>query len=278
MAAIKDEEWLDGELLSAPERFIENLKRHNSLKADILTFGQNMTDPVPRLPVYYQWDSVAVIPVTSYSDWWKNRVSNHLRQDVNRAAKRGVVVRPVAFTDEFVEGIVRIYNETPIRQGRPFWHYTKGFDATRQMNATYLERSEFLGAYLGDELIGFLKLVYVNRVARLMQILAMEEHRDKRPMNALIGKAVELCEMKACSHLVYGNYRYFQGPDGLTAFKHKNGFEELLVPRYYIPLSAAGSLAIWFRLERGPRALVPAPVLESLRRVRASINRHLLAT
>jgi hypothetical protein len=127
---------------------------------------------------------------------------------------------------------------------------------------------------LGDELIGFLKIVYVDRVARLMQILAKEAHRDKRPMNALIAKAVELSEIRGCSHVIYGNYHYLQGPDGLTAFKHKNGFEELLVPRYYVPLSTAGRLALWLRLERGPRALVPAPVLESLRRIRASIYRH----
>jgi hypothetical protein len=119
-----------------------------------------------------------------------------------------VVVRSVPFTDDLVAGIVDIYNETPIRQGRPFWHYGKTFEAVKQMNATYLERSGFLGAFLGDELIGFLKIVYVNRVARLMQIVAKDAHRDKRPMNALIAKAVELCETKNCTDLVYGNYRY----------------------------------------------------------------------
>jgi len=278
VAEIKDEEWIEGEVLPSAGTFVEALREDKRLRADIFTFSEKVTDPGPRFPFFYCWDSIAVIPVVSFSDWWNKRISNHVRQDVNRAVRRGVVVRSVPFTDSFVEGIVDIYNETPIRQGRPFWHYGKSCAAVKEMNATYLERSEFLGAFLGDELIGFLKVVCVGRVARLMQIIAKEAHRDKRPMNALIAKAVELCELRKCSHLIYGNYQYLQGPDSLTAFKQRNGFEELLVPRYYVPLSILGRLALYLRLERGLRAWVPARLQESLRRVRASVYRHLPAT
>jgi hypothetical protein len=146
----------------------------------------------------------------------------------------------------------------------------------KRANATYLERSDFLGAFWGSELIGFIKIVYVDHLARLMQIISKDGHRDKRPTNALIAKAVELCEAKGCSHLTYGKYRYPQGADELTAFKRRNGFEEILVPRYYAPLTIKGSVVLRLRLHRGAKALVPARVLLSLKHVRTFIYRHSL--
>lgn len=277
VAEVKDEEWAEGEILPTLNESLELLRRDKRLKADIFTFAQKVIDPMPRFAFPYHWDSMAVVPVVSFSDWWTHRVSKNVRNDVKRAEKRGVVVQSVPFSDELVEGIVEIYNETPIRQGRPFWHYRKSLKAVREMNATYLERSEFLGAYVDDELIGFMKLVCVDGVAGVMQILAKEAHQDKRPANALIAKAVELCEIKKLSHLLYANYQYMQGPDSLTDFKRRNGFEELLVPRYYVPLSATGKLVISLRLERGLRAWVPRPVQASLRQIRAIILDHLPA-
>jgi hypothetical protein len=274
IAEIQDEEWIEGELIPSINDFVKVLKQDNSLKADIFTFSQRVTDRVPRFDFFYRWDSIAAIPIASYLNWWTKRISNHIRQDVNRAAKRGVVIRTASFTDAFVEGIVEIYNETPIRQGRPFWHYGKQADAVQRMNATFIEQSEFLGAYLGDELIGFLKVVYVDGVARLMQIISKESHQDKRPTNALIAKAVELCELRGCTHLVYGNYQYLQGPDRLTDFKRRNGFEELLVPRYYVPLSLRGKILLSLRLEQGIRAWVPQTVQQWVRQARASIHRR----
>lgn len=268
MAAIKGEDWQEGEVVPAPEQFITNLLQHKELEADLFTFSEKPTDPTPRFPFFNEYTSVAAIRVVSFSDWWTNRVPYRLRQDVKKAAKLGVVVRPVPFNDDFVRAIMEIYDETPIRRGRPFWHYKKSFDTVKRENANYLERSDFLGAFLGNELIGFLKIVYVDHLARLMQILAKDAHRDKRPMNALIAKAVELCEAKGCSHLAYGKYRYAQGADSLTAFKHRNGFEEILVPRYYVPLTIRGRLALHLRLHRETRELVPAPVLRLLKCVR----------
>lgn len=278
VAAVRSEEWEEGDVVLPPEQFIGHAQQLKDLGADMFTFGQKETDPVPRFPFYHDWDSIAAIPVVSFSDWWTNRVSTDLRHDVRKAKKLGVVVRPVSFNDDFVRGIMEIYDETPVRQGRPFWHYKKSFDAVKLENSSYLERSDFLGAFWGDELVGFIKIVYVGRVARMLQILSKDAHRDKRPMNALIAKAVELCEAKGCSHLVYGRYRYAQGADSVTAFKHRNGFEEILVPRYYVPLTTKGRLALHLRLHRGAKELVPDPILQSLRRLRAFVNHHPLLT
>ncbi len=278
IAAVKSEEWEEGDVVVPPQQFLAHAQQLKDLGADIITFSQKPTDPTPHFRFYHDWDSIAAIRVVSFSDWWSNRVSTYLRRDVRKAAKVGVVVRRVPFNDDFVRGVMEIYNETPVRQGRPFWHYKKSFDAVKRENSSYLERSDFLGAFWDDKLIAFLKIVYVDRVARMMQILSKDAHRDKRPINALIAKAVELCEAKGCSHLTYGNYRYAQGADSVTAFKHRNGFEEILVPRYYVPLTTKGRLALHLRLHRGARELMPGPLLRSLRRLRASVYSHLLLT
>jgi hypothetical protein len=276
VAAVKSEEWEKGEVVLQPDQFLAHTQQLKDLGADMFTFSQKPTDPTPRFPFYHDWDSIAAIPVVSYSDWWTNRVQVRVRQDVKRAARLGVVVRPFSFTDDCIRAIMDIYDETPVRQGRPFWHYKKSFDIVKLENSSYLDRSEFLGAFVGRELIGFIKIVYVDRVARMMQILSKDAHRDKRPMNALIARAVELCASKGCSHLVYGSYRYAQGADSVTAFKHRNGFEEVLVPRYYVPLTTTGRLALCLRIHRGARELVPDSVLRSLKQLKASFYRNSL--
>jgi hypothetical protein len=274
IAAIKDEEWQEGDLLPRLGELITDLKRHNDLEADLFTFTQKPTDPTPRFEFYYEWDNIAAVPIVSFSEWWANRVSTDLRCDVRKAAKRGVSVRLVPFNDSLVRAIMEIYNETPVRQGRPFWHYNKPYDAVKAENATYLGRSEFLGAFVGEELVGFAKIVYVDHIARLMQILSKDTHRKNRPMNALIAKAIELCGTRGCTHLTYGKYRYPQGADSVTAFKQRNGFEELLVPRYYVPLTTKGAVALRLRLHRGAKGLAPGPVLRALKRLRATVYRH----
>jgi hypothetical protein len=261
IAKVMDEEWWDGEPVPVPEEFVATIRRNRTLGADIFTFGGTFAVPEPCFDFPCERESIAAIRTNSFADWWNNRVSSDLRKDVRRAPKRGVEVRCVPFTDDLVRGIKEIYDESPIRQGRKFWHYNKELEQVRAANATYLERSTFLGAFCGDELVGFVKIVFVNRLARFMQIIAKEKDRDKRPMNALIAKAVEIAETSGCSYLTYGHYRYPQGADSLTAFKHRNGFEEILVPRYYVPLTTKGSLVLRLRLHhgvKGPSAFLSA--------------------
>ena len=90
---------------------------------------------------------------------------------------------PGGVDDDFVKGIKAIYDETPMRQGRRFWHYQPSRSRARceAMNATYLERSQLVGAYLENEMVGFVKYIRVDATAVLIQILAMDAHRDKTP-------------------------------------------------------------------------------------------------
>ena len=75
----------------------------------------------------------------------------------------------------------------------PFLHYGKNFDQVKRDEASYADRSEFICAYLGDEMVGVMKVVYRGDVASILKFLPKASHQDKRPANALIAKAVEVC-------------------------------------------------------------------------------------
>lgn len=268
MAAVQDEEVVEGDVVDVPDLFIAKLQS-SILRPDIFTFRQRLTDPTPRLNYTFEQDNLAVIPVRSYENWWKS-LSQDTRRNVRRAAKRGVKVRTVEFDEALVQGIKAIYDETPMRQGRRFWHYGKDFETVKKENGTFLKRSEFIGAYYGDELIGYIKIIYLDAAATISQILTKNEHYDKRPTNALIAKAVEICEQKRKSHLVYCKYTYGNDEASpLAEFKRRNGFEKLVVPRYYIPLTAKGKLAMKLKLHLGLREVLPRGILIFLLNLRS---------
>ena len=143
--------------------------------------------------------------------------------------------------------------------------------------STYLERSEFIGAYYENELIGFIKMVYVDRIAKTLHVISRTKHASKKPTNALIAKAVDICEQKKITHLVYGNYRYGDMNSSLTEFKRRNGFEEICVPRYYIPLTTKGRLCLELGLHHGIKPVLPRSILRALRSARSKFYKLQLA-
>lgn len=268
VAAVRDEELVEGDTVADPESFISRV-RETGLNADIFTFPQRLPDTTPKYAYHLEWDNFAIIPITTFSEWWDKRVESSVRRAVRKAAKAGVVVKLVVFDDAFVQGIVNINNESPFRQGRPFWHFQKSFDAVKRENSTYAERNDFLGAYYQDELIGFIRMTYADRTANIVQILSMMKHYDKRPANALIAKAVEICAQKGVSHLIYYNYIYNDPKSSLTEFKRRNGFEKVLLPRYYIPLTPKGKIALRLGLHRSLVKHIPQSLVTHLLKIRS---------
>ena len=272
-AVVMDEELMEGELVQDPELFVAGLKQVR-LKADIFSFTQRPPDVTPKYNYFHYMDNWAVIPITTYNEWWENRLPQEARKNVRRAGRRGVVVKLLDFNDDLVKGIREIYNETPFRQGRRFNHYGKDFDTVKRENGTYLERSQFLGAYSNEELVGFIKITYADHMAMLMQIIGKNAHHDKRPVNALLARAVELCVQRGASYLVYDRYVYDGNEDSaLTEFKRRNGFEEIKFPRYFLPLTAKGKMAISLGLQSGVRSAIPAPLMRAALKLRARYNR-----
>jgi hypothetical protein len=273
-AKLHDEELVEGRNLQTPSVFIEEIEKRK-LGADLFTFAQKPPETKPLHPYYFEWDNWAVIPITTFKDWWEQRLPQETRKNVRRASKRGVVVKTVPFDDAMVIGIQKIYNETPVRQGRRFWHYGKDLESVRHENGTYPDRSEFIGAYIEDELIGFIKFIFADDSAFLIQILTMNAHHDLRPMNALLAHAVDICEKRKVSFLVYGQYVYGSKQDSsLTEFKRRNGFEEIKFPRYYVPLTLKGRAALGLGIHLGVKNLLPVPVSNVLLKARSELWRY----
>jgi hypothetical protein len=266
-AAVQDEDLTEGELIADPASFIQQLRK-GGLKADIFTFAQKLPDTEPKYTYRMEWENLAVIPITTVSDWQK-RAESSVRRAVRKSEKEGVTVQLSELDDAFVQGIVGINNETPTRQGRRFWHFQKSFEAVKEENSTYADRNLFLGAYFENEMIGFVRLTVTDGVAHILQLLSMIKHYDKRPANAMIAKAVEVCAAKGISSLTYRNYVYNDPKSSLTEFKRRNGFEKVLVPRYYVPLTLKGRIALDLGLHRGLAKCLPQPLLMRLLKLRS---------
>jgi len=265
--------FLDGEgyqFLDDPQAALKVI-RDSGKRIDLFTFIQKLPQTNPLYSYPMEWDNMAALPVSTYEHWMKNQIDFKVRNKVRKAAKNGVVVREVPFDDALVSGIQGIYNESPIRQGRRFWHYGKDLGTVRKINSTFLDRSIFIGAFLADRMIGFIKLVADEdrNQAGLMQVVSMISQRDKAVQNALIAQAVRSCADRGVAYLWYASISYGKKQrDSLAEFKLHNGFQKIELPRYYIPLTAAGRVALRIGLHRNMLDWVPEPVIATFRKVR----------
>lgn len=266
-ALVRDEELIEGDTVTDPESFLAQLRK-SGLQADLFTFAQRVPDGTPKYTYHIEWENAAAVPVTTYANWLKEQCEYSIRKGVNRAAKLGVVTKVVEFDDQLLDAICRIYNESPVRQGKLFWHYGKDRESVKRAMATYLDRSIFIGAYFQEEMIGFIKMTWVGRTGTVTQIISMRKHFDKKPNNSLLAKGVELCEQKGKSHFIYGSFVYFDPNSSLTEFKRRSGFEPYPLPRYYIPLTRKGRIALKLGLHRGIMGNTPKPLLSLFLRVR----------
>lgn len=273
------------EFLDDPETVIGGLE-NSGVRIDLFTFLQGLPQTLDKasaaLPKYNYpmlWDNLAVLPVSTFDNWWNRQIRSFPRNRARQAEKRGVVLRETAFGDSLVHGIWEIYNECPVRQGKPFVHYGKDLETVQRMSATFLDRSIFIGAYLDDSLIGFVKLVIdqSKTQACMMHIVSMMRQRDKAPTNALIARAVQSCAERGIRYLVYQNFSYGKkDDDSLSHFKEINGFERVNLPRYYVPLTSLGRAALALGLHRKLIDQLPRPVITKLRELRSAwYNRKL---
>jgi hypothetical protein len=253
-----------------PQPVIKDLQR-TGRRIDLFTFTKRLASASPRLGYPIEWDNYAALPVTTFDNWWTRQINNKTRNMVRQAEKKCVRVAEVPFDSALVQGIWAIYNEFPVRQGRRFAHYGKDVATVCKEEATFLDQSIFLGAFVEDTLIGFIKLVidHTGTQAGMMNIVSMIGHRDKAPTNALVAQAVRSCADRGIQYLVYSRYVYGNRTrSGISRFKEHNGFQRIDVPRYYVPLSRAGRFALSLGLHRKLTNRVPESVLAPLRTVR----------
>lgn len=270
MAMVHDEEWLETELPD-PELCLRKLKeeRRNGFHCDILTFAQKLPALAPKYQYPLGWESVAVAHFTNFDDWWK-RLPQETRKNVRRSQKRGVTLTVKPFDDALIHDIADVNNDSPTRQRVRNFYYGRSLEQVRKDYSSFVERSDFICAYCGDEPVGYLKLVYRGEIASILNITPKSSHYDKRPANALIAKAVELCAAKGISYLTYGLFNYGNKRDcPLREFKVRNGFDEMLVPRYFVPLTTWGALCMELKLHRGLHGILPHSVISLAVSVRA---------
>jgi hypothetical protein len=233
-------------------------------KPDIFTFCQRLPDFERKYPYLMKLDAIAAVPIKSYSYWFEKQISPASRNKVRKAIKKGIIVKQVGFDNEFVRGMTSIFNETPMRQGRRFLHYGKDFATIKQQFSRYLFREEIFGAYLDGELVGFIMLADTGKYIFLGQIISKISSRDFAPNNALLAKAVERSAEKKAPYLVYASWL----DDGLGEFKRSNGFRKFELPRYFVPLTSKGKLALNLGLHSGWKGILPEQIKRALKKAR----------
>jgi hypothetical protein len=253
-----------------PEPLLEGLRKCGH-RIDLFTFLQRLPESAPKYTYPMELDNLAAIPISTFDHWWNHQIRSFPRNRARQAEKRGVTIREVPFDDVLVRGIWEVYNECPVRQGRPFTHYGKDIETVYKEEATYLDSSIFIGAFIDESLIGFVKLVYdqTRTQAGLMNILSTIKHRDKAPTNALVAQAVRSCADRGISYLVYSNFIYRKRErDSVTDFKERNAFQRFDLPRYYAPLTPLGATAFRLGLHHGFADCLPQSLMTKLRGVR----------
>jgi Acetyltransferase (GNAT) domain len=257
-----EQEWCDD--AGDPEILADALRKIADNPADILTFTQRLPDLEPKYGYQMELESMAALPIKSYKLWWEKQIERQARNKIRKAEKKGVVVRSADFDDRLVRGMTSIFNETPIRQGRRFLHYGKDFKTIKRQFSRFLFREEIFGAYLGEELVGFIFLADAGRYLFLGQIISKIACRDLAPNNALLAKAVERCAERGFPYLVYALWL----DDSLGDFKRSNGFQRFDLPRYFVPLTKKGKLALKFGFHRGWKEAVPKQISRPLKKLR----------
>src|SRR2546428_9025379 len=119
------------EFLEHPDAALDAL-RESGVRIDLFTFTQHLPDTSPKCGYPVEWDNVAAVPVATFDHWWTKQIDAKTRNMVRKAEKKGVEVREVPFDDTLVKGIAGLYNECPMRQGKPFWHYGKDLPTVRR--------------------------------------------------------------------------------------------------------------------------------------------------
>ena len=260
------------EAIQDPKAVLRHL-RESDRRIDIFSFMQIMPWTAPQYSYPMEWDNLAVLPVSTFDHWWNHQILSYPRNRARQAEKRGVVIREATFDDVLVKGIWEVYNESPVRQGKPNAHYGKDLQTVRRLQGTYLDHSIFIGAFLEEQLIGFAQLVFdeSRTQANLMNIVSMVKHRDKAPTNALIAQSVRSCAERGIRNLVYQNFAYGKkAPDSLAKFKEVNGFKRVDLPRYYVPMTPLGKLALRLRLHHKMVDHLPESVSLKLRELRSA--------
>jgi hypothetical protein len=239
--------------VATSERFFEKLADRG---IDIFTFVERRwCCPLanPSKDWLSEEDNIALLKIIPYPEWY-SAVGKKTRNMIRKAEKSGVKTEVIQPTEKTAEGIWKIYNETPIRQGRAFSHYGFRLEDVKRMISYYAKTDTYIAATLEGELVGFIQLTHGDQITVMSQILSLQKHWDKAVNNALVAKAVEICAARNEPWLMYG--RMGNHPS-LDDFKESNGFTKCTLTRYYVFTTGKGRLAAKFGLHKPAKDALP---------------------
>ena len=248
----------------------ELLRKLKSQGADLFTFIQRsfLDCDTKEYGFFSNFETIGLLKINSYSEWLKS-IAKSARRYVRKGYK-GLKVKLADVDEEFIENALKIYNETPVRQGRKY----SGFglsEADLWTKFSDMRDSEILGAYAEKQLIGLLWISYGDRVAAFRSYLSLIKYRNRYPNNALLAESVQRCCAKGYHFLTYGNMGYIPS---LDFFKSAHGFRRYPVPRFYVPLSTKGQLAIKLKMYRSVEHSLPQVLIPSLLPLYSVIDRN----
>lgn len=177
IAKVMDEEWWDGEAVPLPEEFVATIRRNRTLGADIFTFGGTFAVPEPCFDFPFERESIAAVRTNSFADWWNNRVSSDLRKDVRKAAKRGVEVRCVPFTDDLVRGIKGDLRRKPYSAGKEILALQPGTRTGKSRECDISGAKHLSGSILRKR-TGWVRK---DRVRKSLSAFYADHRKGKRP-------------------------------------------------------------------------------------------------
>ncbi len=90
--------------LDDPTKIITGLKACGA-RIDLFTFAQRLPESESRFSYPVVWDNYAVLPVSTFENWWTHQIGFKARNKAKQAEKNGVVMREVPFDDKLVAGI-----------------------------------------------------------------------------------------------------------------------------------------------------------------------------
>ena len=255
-----------------PRSFLQEAKRSGlRADADIVTFVQDIQDPAPKYPFRYELENMAVLPITTYDDWFTKQLTFKPRNKLRKALKSGIEIRLEEFGEPLLQGIKAVYDETPIRQGKRNYHYGEDLAKITREHSTFLDRSQFIAVYDAGQIVGFGKVTFSQGCGIVMNFLSKISHRDKAVNNAILAKMVEICADRQLKCLVYGHWGT-EATRGLIEFKTANGFQCVAIPRYSVPLTSLGRLAVSAGVHRGLMHRIPKWCIEPAANVRKRWN------
>ena len=132
------DDFLNPNYIKDPKPYIHAI--NNKRMADIFSFLGKIDDSDSKSyniftdenNVHIEHDFLAAIRIKTYDDWLRCDIKKQTRKRIKKSKKIGISVKRVDLDSNLIEDITKIFNETPVRQGRKFWHYGKDFEQSQK--------------------------------------------------------------------------------------------------------------------------------------------------